>query len=65
MVKVEFTSLRSASPIHQTPGGDALQNYWIYIIGLIIGAAIGAFAYEAVRLEPEQAKGAPDDLMPT
>ena len=46
-------------------GGVALQNYWIYIIGPIIGAAIGAFAYEAVRLEPEQAKGAPDDLMPT
>jgi MIP family channel proteins len=43
-------------------GGAALANYWLYIFGPVIGAAIAAFVYEAIRLEPEYAKGAPDEL---
>lgn len=43
-------------------GGTALANYWLYIVGPMIGATIAAILYEAVRLEPEHAKGAPDNI---
>ena len=43
-------------------GGAALANYWLYIVGPVLGAAIATFAYEAIRLEPEFSKGAPDNL---
>ena len=44
-------------------GGAALANFWLYIVGPIIGTAIAAFTYETIRMEPEFAKGAPDDLV--
>jgi MIP family channel proteins len=43
-------------------GGAAFQHFWIYIVGPMIGATIAAILYEAVRLEPEHAKGAPDNI---
>jgi len=44
-------------------GSVALTHYWIYIVGPIIGAAIAALVYEALRSEPEHAQGAPNDLL--
>jgi MIP family channel proteins len=44
-------------------GGAALASYWLYVVGPMVGASIAAFLYEAIRLEPEHAKGAPDDLV--
>lgn len=44
-------------------GGPALANYWIYLIGPMVGAVAGALVYELVRLEPEHAKGAPNELL--
>jgi MIP family channel proteins len=43
-------------------GGAALANYWIYVVGPILGAVIAARAYEAIRGGEEHAKGAPNDL---
>lgn len=45
-------------------GGDALTQYWIYLVGPIIGALLGAFVYQYVRGPKDTAKGAPDDLFP-
>lgn len=53
---------RSFGPALVT-GGAALANYWLYVVGPMIGASIAALLFEAVRLEPEHAKSAPD-LMP-
>lgn len=53
---------RSLGPALLT-GGQALTNYWIYIIGPCIGAVIGAVAFEAIRLEPEHAVGVPNELL--
>jgi len=44
-------------------GAAALTNYWVYAVGPCIGAVLGALAFEAIRLEPEHAKGAPHELM--
>ena len=44
-------------------GGAALANYWLYVVGPMIGTSLAAFLYENIRLEPEQAKGAPGDLV--
>lgn len=44
-------------------GGAALSNYWIYLVGPMVGASLAALVYEFIRLEPGQAKGAPDDLV--
>ncbi|OJU63420.1 MAG: hypothetical protein BGO01_04585 [Armatimonadetes bacterium 55-13] len=41
----------------------ALPHYWIYVVGPCIGAVIAALIYEAVRLEREHAKGAPNELL--
>lgn len=43
-------------------GGVALANYWIYVVGPIVGAIVAARLYEALRLQPEHAQGAPNDL---
>ena len=43
-------------------GDAARSSYWVYVVGPIAGAALGALAFEAVRLEPEHAQGAPDVL---
>jgi MIP family channel proteins len=43
-------------------GGPALANYWLYLVGPMVGACLAALLYEAIRLEPEFAKSAPDDL---
>ena len=43
--------------------GAALTSYWLYVVGPMVGASIAALLYEAIRLEPEHAKGAPDDLV--
>lgn len=53
---------RSFGPALFASTAEAMSNYWLYIVGPIIGAAIAAFAYEAIRLEPEFSKGAPDNL---
>ncbi len=44
-------------------GGAALTNYWIYIVGPILGAVLGALCFEAIRLEHEHSKGAPNELL--
>lgn len=41
-------------------GGQALASYWLYVVGPMIGACLAALIYEAVRLDKDQAKGAPD-----
>ena len=43
-------------------GGAALANYWIYVIGPILGAVVAARLYEAVRGSEKHAQGAPGDL---
>ncbi|MHB8637207.1 MAG: MIP/aquaporin family protein [Fimbriimonadaceae bacterium] len=54
---------RSLGPALVT-GGAALANYWIYAVGPCLGAVIGARTFEALRLEPLHAKGAPHELAP-
>lgn len=44
-------------------GGAALTNYWIYVLGPFIGAPLAAAAFEALRLDREYAKGAPNELL--
>lgn len=44
-------------------GGPALSNYWLYVVGPCIGAVLGALAFEAVRIDHEHAKGAPNELL--
>lgn len=43
-------------------GGPAIANYWIYVIGPVMGAVIAARVYETIRGGEEHAKGAPNDL---
>jgi MIP family channel proteins len=43
-------------------GGAAMANYWIYVVGPILGAAIAARLYEAIRGSEKHAQGAPNDL---
>ncbi len=40
----------------------ALAHYWVYALGPCVGAGLAALIYEAIRLQPEHAKGAPEDL---
>ena len=44
-------------------GGAALASYWLYEVGPMVGACIAAFVFEAIRLDPAHAKGAPDELI--
>ena len=44
-------------------GGAGMANYWLYVIGPMIGAVIAASLFEALRLEKEHAKGAPNELL--
>ena len=43
-------------------GHTALSNYWIYLLGPIVGAAVGAVCYEAIRGGAHHGQGAPNDL---
>jgi glycerol uptake facilitator-like aquaporin len=43
-------------------GGDPLASSWIYIIGPILGAALAALIYEAIRGSEEYAKPVLDEL---
>lgn len=43
-------------------GGAALTHYWIYVVGPVLGAAVVAKLYEAMRGGEEHAQGAPNDL---
>ncbi len=43
-------------------GGAAMANYWIYVVGPILGAVIAARLYEAIRGSEKHAQGAPNDL---
>jgi MIP family channel proteins len=43
-------------------GLPAVNHLWLYAIGPTIGALAAAYAYEALRSEPEHAKGVPDEL---
>ena len=51
---------RSFGPSLFVPG--ALGVWWLYVVGPILGATLGALAYEKIRSEPDQAKGAPDGI---
>lgn len=44
-------------------GGAALPNYWIYAVGPCLGAVAAALIFEVIRLEPQHAKGAPNELL--
>jgi MIP family channel proteins len=43
-------------------GGPALQTLWIFLIAPVIGAALGAFCYEALRDGQLYAQSVPADL---
>ena len=43
-------------------GGAALSHYWVYVVGPVLGAAVAARLYEAIRGGEEHAQGAPNDL---
>lgn len=45
-------------------GGAALSNWWVYVVGPLLGAALAARLYEALRPHEHQehACGAPNDL---
>ena len=43
-------------------GGAALSNYWVYVVGPLLGAVLAARLYEALRGSEEHAQGAPNDL---
>lgn len=43
-------------------GGAAVQSYWVYVIGPVVGAVAAALLYEALRGSEEHAQGAPNDL---
>ena len=43
-------------------GGAAMANYWIYVVGPILGALVAARLYEAIRGSEKHAQGAPNDL---
>lgn len=44
-------------------GGPALSNYWLYLVGPMLGAVLGALSFEAIRLDTNYAKGAPNELL--
>ncbi len=44
-------------------GGEALANYYLYLIAPPIGAVLGALAYEFIRMDHESAVGAPNELL--
>lgn len=44
-------------------GGAALSNAWLYLLVPPIGAILAARLYEALRLAPEHATGAPNELL--
>ena len=39
-----------------------MANYWIYVVGPILGALVAARLYEAIRGSEKHAQGAPNDL---
>lgn len=45
-------------------GSEALSTYWIYVVGPIIGASIGAVMYELLRGDKKSAKSVPKELEP-
>ena len=42
--------------------GAAMANYWVYVVGPILGALVAARLYEAIRGSEKHAQGAPNDL---
>lgn len=40
----------------------ALSNYWVYVVGPVIGAVVAARLYEVMRGGEQHAQGAPNDL---
>ncbi len=42
--------------------GKAVANYWVYVVGPILGAVVAARLYEAIRGSEKYAQGAPNDL---
>jgi len=45
-------------------GPEALSQVWIYIVGPIIGAVIGALLFKVLRGTEKYAKGVPEELNP-
>ncbi len=43
-------------------GTAALQTYWVYLVGPVVGAVLAAVLYETLRGGEEHAQGAPNDL---
>jgi MIP family channel proteins len=43
-------------------GGATLSQYWVYVVGPVLGAVTAARVYEALRGGEEHAQGAPNDL---
>jgi glycerol uptake facilitator-like aquaporin len=44
-------------------GGSALTSVWIYILGPLLGGALGASAYEAIRGGERHVAGAEEDAV--
>jgi MIP family channel proteins len=44
-------------------GGEAVSQYWLYVVGPCIGAVVGSAVFEALRLEKGHAKGAPNEIL--
>ena len=44
-------------------GGEALSQVWLYLLVPPIGAVVAARLYEALRIEPTAAVGAPNELL--
>ena len=52
---------RSAGPA-LVAGGQAVGVLWLYFLGPLSGAVLGALAFEGLRIRHEHAVGAPGDL---
>jgi aquaporin NIP len=52
---VTGASMNPARSLAPALVGGTWTDFWIYIAGPLLGAALGAFAYQLVRGEPQRA----------